>query len=221
MTDEKKPDHGTLKKVAIVGGGPSRRRAPYHDKSWEIWAFSSRRYRYPRVNRWFELHSLTDLHQQLAGRKPGRRSFGSYMRFLRRFSGPVYMQRAHAHIPGSVKYPLGQVLRKYGRCFTSTASYLIALAMLEGYDVIGLWGIDVRRREYLRQRPAIRQLVAIARRNGIKVVFARGSVLRVPQNPRLVRTRVLYAYGWRSRHAWWRERVWRRMRRRSRRSRRR
>ena len=37
------------KKVAIVGGGPSRRLAPYSDPSWEIWAFSSRLYRYPRV----------------------------------------------------------------------------------------------------------------------------------------------------------------------------
>ena len=62
------------KKVAIVGGGPSRRRAPYDDETWEIWAFSSRAWRYPRVTRWFELHSMTDLRDQLSTYRPGRRS---------------------------------------------------------------------------------------------------------------------------------------------------
>jgi hypothetical protein len=199
-----------LKKVAIVGGGPSRRRAPYSDPTWEIWAFSSKLYRYPRVNRWFELHALADLRQQLAGRKPGRRTYMSYKRFLRRLSCPVYMQKAHPDIPQSVAYPLAEVKKRFGRCFTSTASYMVALAIMEGYDVIGLWGIDVKRREYLRQRPALRYLLGVARQQGIRVVLARGSRLSVPRQPRRVYTRVLYAYGWRSPSAWWRWRVKRR-----------
>ncbi|MGI6610576.1 MAG: hypothetical protein ACOX4G_08705 [Limnochordia bacterium] len=204
------------KRVAIVGGGPSRRRAPYRDPSWEIWGFSSRLYRYPRVTRWFELHAITDLRQQLATKKPGRRSFQGYMRFMRQFNGPVYMQRTHPRIPNSVPFPMRKLRKEFGRCFTSTASYLIALAITEGYDTIGLWGIDVKRREYLRQRPAIRYLLSVARQRGIEVRFARGCALRLRRTPRPVTTRVLYAYGWRSRHAWWRYRVRRRARRRSR-----
>src|SRR5690606_1531584 len=53
------PESPRPRKVAIVGGGPTRRYAPYRDESWEIWAFSSRRSRYPRVTRWFEIHSMT------------------------------------------------------------------------------------------------------------------------------------------------------------------
>jgi len=201
------------KKVAIVGGGPSRRLAPYSDPSWEIWAFSSRLYRYPRVTRWFELHAMTDLRQQLATKRPGRRSFPGYMRYMRRLNCPVYMQRKHPAIPNSVTFPAKRLQREFGRCFTSTASYLIALAIVEGYDTIGLWGIDVRRKEYLRQKPAIRYLLSVARQRGIEVQFAPGCAIRLQKNPRRVYTRVLYAYEWRSKHAWWRDRVRRRRRR--------
>lgn len=203
----------SLKKVAIVGGGPSRRRAPFSDPSWEIWAFSSRWYRYPRVTRWFELHSLIDLRQQLATRKPGRRSYGNYMRFMRQLDAPVYMQKKHPRMPNSEAYPIEEALAKFGRCFTSTASYMIALAIMEGYAVIGLWGIDVSRPEYIKQRPAIRYLLGVARQEGIKIRFARGHALRVPEKPRRITTRALYAYDWRSPYAWWRGRVRRRLRR--------
>ncbi|HHW09101.1 MAG TPA: hypothetical protein GXX29_03905 [Firmicutes bacterium] len=212
MSDTDNKPEKALKKVAIVGGGPSRRRAPYHNHSWEIWAFSSRLYRYPRITRWFELHAMTDLRQRLSTYRPGRRSYRGYMRFLRNLKCPVYMQRKHKNIPNSVVFPLKKVKAEFGRCFTSSASYLIALAILEGYDVIGLWGIDVRRKEYLRQRGAIKYLLGVAKKKGIKILIARGSRIRVPENPKPVRTRVLYAYGWRSPHAWWRYNIRRRLR---------
>ena len=208
------PNDPSRRQVAIVGGGPTRVLAPFDDPAWEIWAFSSRRWQPPRVTRWFELHALTDLRQQLATRKPGRRTFPEYWRFLRTLRCPVYMQRRHPAITGSVRFPLEAVLRRFGRCFTSTASYLIALAMLEGVQTLGLWGIDPkgsheapRFEDYARQRAAIEYLLGLARQRGIRVVLPDGVSLRVPAQPRVVRTPVLYAYDWRSPGAWWRERV--------------
>lgn len=201
------------KKVAIVGGGPSRRKAPFDDPSWEIWAFSSRRWRYPRVDRWFELHAMTDLRQQLATYRPGRRSWRGYMRMLKQMRCPVYMQQPHPDIPTSVRFPVELVLERFGRCFTSTVSYLVALAIIEGYDCIGLWGIDVRRGEYLKQRPALKYLLSVAKNQGIRVVLPPESPLYIPKKPRFVSTRALYAYDWRSKYAWWRARVRRRLRR--------
>lgn len=215
---ERKNPHAARgrRKVAIVGGGPSRRKAPYDDPSWEIWGFSSRAWRYPRVTRWFEIHALTDLRQQLAGRRPGRRSFASYMRFMRNLDCPIYMQEPHPALPQSVPFPVEQLLETFGPCFTSTVSYLVALAIVEGVDVIGLWGIDVRRKEYMRQRPALQYLLALARERGIELEIARESSLRISRRPAYVTTRVLYAYDWRSPGAWWRDRVRRRARRRRR-----
>lgn len=205
------------KKVAIVGGGRSRRFAPYGDPTWEIWAFSSRLYRYGRVDRWFEIHSMTDLRQQLSWRKKGRRSFAGYIRYMQRLRCPVYMQKVHPRIPNSVVFPKDQLVKEFGRCFTSTAAFLIALAIYEGYDEIGLWGIDVRGPRYARQGPAIRYLLAIAKQRGIKIYIPRSSRLWIPSRPVFPPTRVLYAYDWRSPYAWWRYRIIRRLRRRRRR----
>lgn len=202
-----------LRKVAIVGGGNTRKKAPFDDESWEIWGFSSKAWRFPRVNRWFELHAMTDLRQQLSYRKKGRRSFAGYMRFMRRLDCPVYMQKVHPTIPTSVAFPLDDVLARFGRCFTSSVSYMVALAMMEGVDVLGLWGVEVRRREYLHQRPALKYLLSLARQEGITISLPAGSTIRIPTAPRPVTTRVLYAYDWRSPGAWWRARVRRRMRR--------
>lgn len=200
------------RKVAIVGGGPTRRKAPFNDPTWEIWGFSSRKWRYPRISRWFELHHLTDLKQQLAVRKARRRTFKGYMRFMRRLRCPVYMAKKHPKIPQSVTFPVKRLVKEFGRCFTSTASYMVALAISEGYDVIGLWGIDPTSKSYSYQRPTLKYLLAIAKRRGIKIVLPKSLRLKIPSKPRFVRTKVLYAYGWRSKHAWWRDRVRRRLR---------
>jgi len=195
----------TARRVAIVGGALSRRDAPYHDPGWDIWAFSSLKVHTPRITRWFELHALDDLRQQLRRETRYRRSFHNYMEFLSRLPCPVYMQRAHPFIPRSVPYPLQQALDAFGRCFTSTASYLIALAILEGYDTIGLWGISLRAPTvYARQRPAVEYLLGVARQRGIEVRLPPGSTLRIPERPVLVPTAVLYGYDWRSPGAWWR-----------------
>jgi len=218
IKDAAHPDHSgpplpLRRKVAIIGGGPSRRRAPFSDPTWEIWGFSSRLWSPPRIDRWFEIHAMTDLRQQLSWRKKGRRSFGGYMRFMRNLDCPVYMQRVNPRIPTSVEFPLEVLLNEFGRCFTSTAAYMIALAIHEGYDVIGLWGVDLRGSEYRRYRPAIKYLLGVARQRGIELVLPRRFPIRVPSEPKFVSTRILYAYDWRSPRAWWRNRVRRRLRR--------
>lgn len=194
-------------KVAIVGGGPTRKYAPYHDKSWDIWAFSSRDTVYPRISRWFEIHAPTDLRQQLAPRKRGRRTFVNYVNFMRRLKCPVYMQKRFKYIPTSVPFPKDKLVSEFGRCFTSTASFLVALAIKEGYKVIGLWGINPRGKDYARQRPALEYLLSVAHNRGIRLRFPKGVTFRISKKPKPFHTRVLYAYDWRSPGAWWRHRV--------------
>ena len=206
--NENLPDAAVkIKRVAIVGGGETRKKAPFKNKSWEIWAFSSRRDRYPRVDRWFEIHTMQDLREQLAEFKRGRRSFRNYMRYMRRLKCPVYMQKVHPKIRNSVVFPKDELVEEFGRIFTSTASYLIALAIKEGYQEIGLWGVNPRGKNYARQRPAIRYLLGLARQRGIRLKFPRGFSIAVPKKPKFIETKVLYGYDWRSRHAWWRKRL--------------
>lgn len=194
------------KKVAIVGGAPSRRHAPYDDETWDIWAFSSLRLTTPRITRWFEMHAPGDLATQLTRSTRARRSYREYVRFLRGLKCPVYTQRRVRLLPNSVPYPLSTALNTFGRCFSSTVSYMIALALIEGYDVIGVWGVHLTARSvYARQRPGVEYLLGVARQRGVHVVLPPGSPLRVPEHPVLPRTDVLYGYDWRSSRAWWRQ----------------
>ena len=204
-------------KVAIVGGARSRTLAPYDDPSWEIWAFSSLRLPTPRITRWFEMHALEDLRSQLKRDTKRRLSYRNYMKFLKQLDCPVYMQTAHESIPMSLEYPLQQALDAFGRCFTSTASYMIALAILEGCDTIGVWGIHLTEKTvYARQRPGVEYLLGVARQKGIEIYLPPGCPLRIPTVPQVTLTDVLYGYDWQSPKAWWRKKRRRNKRRSSR-----
>ncbi len=167
------PARGTGRKIAIVGGAPTRRLAPYDDESWDIWAFSSLRLNTPRVTRWFEMHAPGDLATQLTRSTAQRRSYVEYVRFLKNLSCPLVAQRRWPQLPHSVEYPLKAALRTFGRCFSSTVSYMIALALLEGCDVIGVWGVHLTAGTvYARQRPGVEYLLGVSAPAGCRRIFA-------------------------------------------------
>ncbi len=202
------------RKVAIIGGAKSRTQAPYDDDTWDIWAFSSLRLPTPRITCWFEMHSCEDLQDRLRRDTSRRYSYRSYMQFLQQLACPIYMQRTHEILPNSIEYPLQAALDAFGRCFTSTASYLIALAILKGYETIGVWGIHLTEKTvYARQRPGVEYLLGVARQKGINVYLPKNSPLRIPAQPILTPTDVLYGYDWDSPQAWWRKVRRKRMRR--------
>lgn len=194
------------RKVAIVGGARSRVRAPFGDDSWEIWAFSSLRLPTPRITRWFEMHALGDLETQLVRSTSKRLSYQEYMSFLKDLRCPIYMQKVHADIPNSLEYPLERALHEFGRCFTSSVSYMIALAIMEGCDVIGVWGVHLTEKTvYAKQRPGVEYLLGVARQRGIAVYLPPESPLRIPRRPTFRPTKILYGYDWESPKAWWRK----------------
>jgi len=194
------------KKVAIVGGGPTKSKAPLADQSWDIWTFGRAKQKLARFDRWFEMHSIPQL-RALRGDRRTKMRYPEYWRFLGKLRCPVYMQKRHSDIPASVPYPLERAIKEFGRCFTSTVSYMIALAIMEGYSHIGLWGIDLTdRAEYLYERAAVEYLLGVAAARGIVVVLPASCTLTVPLHPKPVYTQVLYGYDWDHPEAWWNQR---------------
>jgi len=191
-----------IKKVAIVGGAPSRRLAPVGDRSWQIWGLGTERFKLPRADRWFEMHSEQQLiyyYDKIRGKK-----FDAHMRFLASLKCPVYMQKRHPRIPNSVAYPLDAVLKDCGRCFTSSVSYILGLAIHEKFQGIGMWGVDMTsKEEYRYQWAAVRYLLALARARGIYVYLPPGCPITIPSKPVLPVTKVLYGYDWDHPDAWW------------------
>ena len=81
------------------------------------------------------------------------------------------------------------------------------MAIMEGYKVIGLWGVNPVGKDYSQQRPALEYLLSVAHQRGIRLRFPEGVHFHISKPPKTYFTPVLYAYEWKSPGAWWRRRV--------------
>lgn len=167
-------------KVAILGSAESTRdKAPFDDPEWEIWGLAWRVHDHPRMNRIFEVHN--------------RDVWGEYVvpeAYERFFSDPfdksginlkVYMlPHEAARFEKVTPYPVEEAKALMGgrNYFTSSFSYMLALAILEGATEIACYGIDlVAGDEYIEQRPAAEFLLGIAHAKGIKITIPGESAL--------------------------------------------
>lgn len=173
-------------KVAIVGFAPaSRDLAPYDKPDWEIWGMHELHKFIPRWDRWFELHAPSVFENLPGG--------GAYAEWLKAQTKPVYMNAQFDDIPACQRYPVEEVLRTYGRYFTNTVSWMIALALKEmeakpeEQHTIGLYGVDMAvGTEYGEQRPSCEYFIGLARGKGIEVI--------VPAECDLLKTAWLYGF---------------------------
>ena len=173
-------------KVAILGYTPTRKDAPYDDPEWEIWGLNDL-YKFKAENdvkrwtRWFELHDDS------LGNRVGREGFNERLQEFAGWNIPVYMQDKHPDIPCSVRYPIEQAVERFGNYFTNTISYMIALAIMEGAEEIGIYGVDMATApEYQAQRPSCEYYLGIAVGKGINVT--------VHPAADLLKTRFMYGY---------------------------
>ena len=177
----KKPEKsGRPLKVAIVGTSPSScAKAPYQNDSWEIWSLGGNAMTIPRFTRWFEMHTQRVLRNALA--------WEPIFKFLGECGDKLTLGHPCDELPFAKLYPVDEIKAKFGSYFTSTIAYMIALAIHEGADEIGLWGIDMLAdEEYTGQRPCCEYLLGIARGMGINVVVAEESPI--------LRCERMYAY---------------------------
>jgi hypothetical protein len=186
-------------KVAIVGFAPSSMKlAPFLDDSWEIWTLNNiyATLDFPRWDRWFELHhnfreypalhdSRVDPQSIVRGdARPVTRSI-VHLEWLQAQTPerPIYFVEPHADIPAAVPYPLEELKvwchkNKFAAYFTNSISYMIALAIAEKYDTIGVWGVDMAAEgEYEKERPSVEYWLGLASGLGREVVLPKESEL--------------------------------------------
>ncbi len=195
------------KRIAIVGCSDTRDFAPYGDKSWEIWSMNNTFNYTKRQNAWFEIHPIRVFQGRFQRRKllgPGIFEWSDdfrgqpmyeYMLALARLDVPVYMQKHWDIIPKSEPYPIEDVLHRFGRYFTNSVSYIIALAIMSGATEIGCFGIDMAASsEYGPQRPSCEWMLGIAAGLGIR--------LNIPDQADLLKTTFLYGFEEREQCLW-------------------
>ena len=146
------------RKIAILGTTPSRMQAPIDDPSWEIWTIGPGGKDAHRWERLFELHNtwpwdFGGYHNDLSNVKPPQqvvtmRPMSQMMESWARGHGKSSEELAKT-ITGDWSanrlFPREQILEKYQMevWFSSSISWLFALAIEEKPTDIGLWGIDL------------------------------------------------------------------------------
>jgi hypothetical protein len=169
-------------KIALIGSAPSSvQLAPWDDPSWKIYSCSPGARPYvKRCDAHFELH------------KWERAAWFSneYIVWMAGLS-KVYMIRPAPEIPNSVAYPRQEIMERYGYhapyVFTSSLSWMFALAIAEGATEIALYGVDMSAtEEYGPQREGCHFFIAHAKSLGIKVT--------VPDQSDLLRPAPLYGF---------------------------
>ena len=162
-----------MRKVAILGAsGPSNLWANDLDETWELWGMNlCHRFLTRKPDRWFQMHDR--MHNADNGHPPGH--FGrplDHEKWLIDCGVAVFMQDIDKDIPLSTRYPIESVTRLVGSYLTSTAAYMVALAIQESVDEIQLLGIYMQTGiEYREQRPGIEYLLGFARAKGISVLL--------------------------------------------------
>lgn len=172
------------KRVAIVGfASSSRDAAPWLDPAYELWGLNQGYQHFQRrPDRWFELH------QPEAQADP---AVPTYFADLSALAIPIYMVDVDPRFGTSVKYPLDRVRgvapAAYGRYFTSTMAYLVALALAEGFEEIAIYGVDCTvGTEYADQKPCLEAWLGLA--------MGRGVTVTIPPTSALMRAPNLYGY---------------------------
>jgi hypothetical protein len=151
------------RKIAVLGSAVSSvGLAPFHDPSWEIWACSPANKPIPRADVWFELHNLE---------VKKREGLTEWLAWLQQ-KPHVFLQAALPDWPGSKTYPLKEVIEKWGPFWwTSQISFMLALAIMQKPQAIGLYGIDMAANsEYNQQRLATQFFIRELLNEGIQLI---------------------------------------------------
>ena len=185
MGEGKKANNQT-KKVAILGFAPHYDKAPFNDESFEIWGLNDLYQFIPRWTRWFDIHDreIHKIDETYVTRADG----SSHIDGLKGLNCPVYMVKHYDDIPNSVAFPIEAACEYFNtRYFTNTISMMIALAVMEGFTEIHIYGVDMSVGvEYQEQRSSCEYFIGYARGMGIKVYL--------PPESDLLQTAFLYGF---------------------------
>jgi hypothetical protein len=169
------------KTVRIYGVSRNLREAPPRQDGVEVWMSNGpqtnklrlKRPIHDEWTRFFNLHSR----QWILSTYPSGWHYYQHNANGR----PIFLQKAHPDIPTSVAFPREEIQKFFAtakgpmRYFTCSVTWLIALAIYEGFERIELWGFELRDTKpnsaYAYERPCFAYWVKQARDRGVDVFY--------------------------------------------------
>jgi len=138
-----------LKKLAIVGSGSNTRgNAPFDNPKYDIWVFNEAA-NAEWCKRW---SACFQMHEPGIYKGHNTKDLKHWEWLQREHGKPVYMQEVDPLVPNSVRYPLEAAQELAGvRMFPTTFAYMAALAIMQGYEEIRIFGVELSASEYQYQ----------------------------------------------------------------------
>lgn len=170
------------KTVYIVGFAPSWEATPWGEPDAEYWGLNAlyKMAADKTWDRWFQLHDIDKHHTE--------EETPEQISWLRGFNGSVYMWPEHAEkyeLPNVIPYPREGITEAFGTYFTNSISWMIAMAIDEGFEKVGVYGVDMAQdSEYGHQRPSCEFFLGWAAGKGIDI--------DIPDTSDLLKTPFLY-----------------------------
>lgn len=171
--------------VAIVGlDRPGEWVSHFNAPGTEVWSLNSAHEVLPGVHfhRYFELHRRAYLQRYEMGNWEARLK---WMRDLKRKDCPVYVWEVWPECKTARLYPKADVeqLTPHGRYHLGSFDWMVALAILEGFETIKLFAVDFSRGgEPIGARACLEYWLGFAEGRGIGVeVFGRGDLFKTYQ----------------------------------------
>ncbi len=175
----KMPDGKILpkrKNLAVCGlATTTRHQAPFKDPDWDIWTMHMGVKLLERVDLLFEPHDPE--------------VFGDYEKdyceVLQTLNIPVMMMKKYDRFPTSLKLPWEELVEQFGRFFSTSVAWMMALGIRQGYERIDLYGVEMEHNtEYITQAKSVVYFIGVAEGRGIEV--------GMPRACQLMKNRYLY-----------------------------
>jgi len=179
-----------MKSVALLGGAETTRDQVWDSTADEIWTANwSYLYDYvPRIDRLFDMHPIW-IYGPSA--KPEWIKPHNHWKWLQdgEKGYPIYMMMQCPEVPSCVRYPIEEITEDlFGprllrgtnptSFYSSSADYMLAMAIHEGYDRIELYGVEMgSSTEYKYQREGAAYFIGVATGRGITVQIPPKSIM--------------------------------------------
>lgn len=185
MTTKRTSAPPKSKSVYIVGFAPSWSETPWGEPDAHYWGLNAlHKLALDKPwSAWFQLHDIDKHHPDEDERR-------EHVTWLANCGVPVYMFAEHAApyaniIPTLRVYPRQEIEAAFGRYFTNSISWMLALAIYQQYPRIAVYGVDMAQdSEYGHQRPSCEYFLGWAAGRGIDI--------SVPESSDLLKTPYLY-----------------------------
>lgn len=165
--------------VCIIGSHPrTREQFDFTRTDCDIWLFNEAISN--KGNTWAKrADAIFQMHIPTIWRNPKNRNDNGHHEWLKNQTEVpvIYMQEVYQDVPASVRYPIEQVLglvaNPLEHFLSSSVPQAIALAIVQGYKRIEVWGVAMETNtEYRWQREGVAFWMGFAKGRGIETHFA-------------------------------------------------